>query len=98
MLRLSVPTGVRLDDSSSLDLEIGGAEGNVTLALSRLGRCVAWLGRLPEQHLGEIVLRTLRADGVERRTSAWASTLLSTLPLPARYTSSTTGPTPPLRE
>jgi 2-dehydro-3-deoxygluconokinase len=65
MLRLSVPTGARLDDSSSLDLEIVGAEGNVTLALSRLGRCVAWLGRLPEQHLGEIVLRTLRADGVD---------------------------------
>ena len=65
MVRLSVPTGARLDDARSLDLEMGGAEGNVSIALARLGRRVSWLGRLPENSLGEYVVRTLRADGVD---------------------------------
>lgn len=65
MVRLSVPTGARLDDARALDLEMGGAEGNVSIALSRLGRRVSWLGRLPHNSLGEYVVRTLRADGVD---------------------------------
>ena len=73
MVRLSVPTGERLDDAESLTMEIGGAEGNLSIALARLGRSVAWLGRLPLNSLGEYVVRTLRADGVNvsgvRRTA-----------------------------
>ena len=65
MLRLSVPTGERLSNASSLDVEIGGAEGNVSIALARLGRSVSWLGRLPDHALGEHVVRALRADGVD---------------------------------
>ena len=33
MLRLSVPLGTRLDNMSSLDVEVGGAESNVCVAL-----------------------------------------------------------------
>lgn len=65
MLRLSVPTGRRLDDTRSLELEIGGAESNVCVALARLDRRVGWVGRLPDQALGNAVLRALRADGVD---------------------------------
>jgi 2-dehydro-3-deoxygluconokinase len=65
MLRLSVPIGRRLADSRSLDLEIGGAESNVCVALARLGRRSAWVSRLPAQALGNAVLRSLRADGVD---------------------------------
>jgi 2-dehydro-3-deoxygluconokinase len=65
MLRLSVPLGRRLADSRSLDLEIGGAESNVCVALSRLRRRCGWISRLPDQALGDAVLRSLRADGVD---------------------------------
>ena len=65
MLRLSVPVGRRLDDARALDLEAGGAEGNVCVALARLGWRVGWVGRLPDHALGSIIVRILRADGVD---------------------------------
>jgi 2-dehydro-3-deoxygluconokinase len=65
MLRLSVPTGLRLDDARALDVQIGGAEGNLCVALARLGRRSGWVGRLPDHALGGAVLRTYRADGVD---------------------------------
>ncbi len=65
MLRLSVPVGARLDDMRSLDVEIGGAEGNVCVALARLGRRTGWVSRLPDHSLGHYVVRGLRADGVD---------------------------------
>jgi 2-dehydro-3-deoxygluconokinase len=65
MLRLSVPIGARLAEARRLDLEVGGAESNVCVALSRLGRHTAWQSRLPDHALGDGVLRALRADGVD---------------------------------
>lgn len=65
MLRLSVPIGMRLDDMRTLDVEIGGAEGNVCVALARLGRRCGWASRLPDHALGHCVVRGLRADGVD---------------------------------
>lgn len=65
MLRLSVPVGRRLDDARTLEIEVGGAESNVCVALARLGRRVIWASRLPDSALGRNVLRTLRADGVD---------------------------------
>jgi 2-dehydro-3-deoxygluconokinase len=65
MLRLSVPSGARLDDTRRFDVEIGGAESNVCVALARLGRRCGWVGRLPANPLGNAVLRALRSDGVD---------------------------------
>lgn len=65
MLRLSVPIGMRLADTRAFDVEIGGAESNVCVALSRLGRRCGWASRLPDHALGDAVLRVLRADGVD---------------------------------
>jgi 2-dehydro-3-deoxygluconokinase len=65
MLRLSVPTGERLDDARRLEVEYGGAECNTCVALARLGRRTGWLSRLPDHALGNAVLRALRADGVD---------------------------------
>lgn len=65
MLRLSVPLGSRLSDLRQLDVEIGGAESNVCVALARLGRTTSWQSRLPEHALADAVLRALRADGVD---------------------------------
>jgi 2-dehydro-3-deoxygluconokinase len=65
MLRLSVPVGRRLKDARQLDLEVGGAESNVCVAMAQLGWRCGWVGRLPDSALGDIVLRVLRADGVD---------------------------------
>jgi 2-dehydro-3-deoxygluconokinase len=46
-------------------LGIGGAESNVAIGLRRLGRSVAWVGRVGDDSLGELVVRELRAEGVD---------------------------------
>lgn len=65
MLRLSVPTGRRLDDTRTLDMEIAGAESNVSVALARLGWHVGWVSRMPDHALANAILRALRSDGVD---------------------------------
>ena len=65
MLRLSVPTGRRLDDTRMLDMELAGAESNVSVALSRLGWRTGWVSRMPDHALANAILRALRSDGVD---------------------------------
>lgn len=65
MLRLSVPTGHRLDDTRSLDMELAGAESNVSVALARLGWRTGWVSRMPDHALANAILRALRSDGVD---------------------------------
>jgi len=65
MLRLCVPTGRRLDDTRLLDMEIAGAESNVSVALARLGWRTGWVSRMPDHALGNAILRALRSDGVD---------------------------------
>ena len=65
MLRLSVPAGRRLDDTRKLDMELAGAESNVSVALARLGWRVGWVSRMPDHALSDAILRALRSDGVD---------------------------------
>jgi len=65
MLRFSVPTGKRLDDTRSLDMELAGAESNVSVALARLDWRVGWVSRMPDHALANALLRALRSDGVD---------------------------------
>jgi 2-dehydro-3-deoxygluconokinase len=65
MLRLSVPAGRRLDDTRMLDMELAGAESNVSVALARLGWRVGWVSRMPNHALSNAILRALRSDGVD---------------------------------
>ncbi len=46
---------------------VAGAESNVAIGLARLGHDVAWAGQVGSDELGELVLRTLRAEGVDVR-------------------------------
>ena len=65
MLRLSVPTGRRLDDTRMLDMELAGAESNVSVALARLGWKSGWFSRMPDHALAHAIIRALRSDGVD---------------------------------
>ncbi|MCW2904319.1 MAG: sugar kinase [Streptosporangiaceae bacterium] len=49
----------------NLTLSVAGAESNVAIGLARLGHSVRWAGVLGADEFGELVLRTLRAEGVE---------------------------------
>ncbi|MEV0641604.1 sugar kinase [Streptomyces sp. NPDC050619] len=49
----------------NLGLSIAGAESNVAIGLARLGHRVRWAGRVGADELGALVLRTLRAEGVD---------------------------------
>jgi 2-dehydro-3-deoxygluconokinase len=48
-----------------LTLSIAGAETNVAIGLARLGHRVRWAGVVGADELGALVLRTLRAEGVD---------------------------------
>ncbi|MGW6273317.1 sugar kinase [Streptomyces sp. NPDC055060] len=49
----------------SMDVSIAGAESNVAIGLARLGHAARWAGAVGEDEAGELVLRTLRAEGVD---------------------------------
>ncbi|MFJ9853982.1 sugar kinase [Streptomyces sp. NPDC101150] len=49
----------------TMAVSIAGAESNVAIGLSRLGHPVRWAGAVGDDEAGQLVLRTLRAEGVE---------------------------------
>jgi 2-dehydro-3-deoxygluconokinase len=55
----------RLRLGAPLATSVAGAESNVAIGLARLGHSVGFLGAVGTDELGELVLRTLRAEGVE---------------------------------
>ncbi|MFJ4531400.1 sugar kinase [Streptomyces libani] len=48
----------------TMNVSIAGAESNVAIGLARLGHDVRWAGAVGEDEAGQLVLRTLRAEGV----------------------------------
>jgi sugar/nucleoside kinase (ribokinase family) len=50
-----------------LELRIAGAESNYAVALRRLGVDVAWVSRLGDDPLGDLVVSALEAEGVDLR-------------------------------
>jgi 2-dehydro-3-deoxygluconokinase len=71
LLRLSPPNQQRLEQARSFDICVGGSELNVGCLLSRLGRRVAWVSRLPAGPLGRIVDGEARRHGVDTRWVRW---------------------------
>lgn len=49
----------------NLTLRLAGAESNVAIGLARLGHAVAWAGRVGADPFGDLILRELRAEGVD---------------------------------
>jgi 2-dehydro-3-deoxygluconokinase len=63
MAVLRGPGPLRL--GGSLELSVAGAEANVAIGLARLGHQAGWVGRVGADEPGELVRRTLRAEGVD---------------------------------
>jgi len=64
MVRLAPPNFKRIEQATSLDLQIGGAELNTAVCVSRLGHSVAWVSRLTNNPLGRMIANRGREAGV----------------------------------
>ncbi len=64
MVRLASPNFQRLEQASTLEVKVGGAELNTAVALARLGRKTAWVSRLTDNALGRLVAGRAREAGV----------------------------------
>lgn len=64
LLRLTPPGHLRLEQATTLELEVGGAELNTAVGLARLGHRTAWVSRLPDSPLGRMMAGRVRAAGV----------------------------------
>jgi len=73
MIRLSPPGFQRLEQTSSLDVQVGGGELNVAVAVSRLGLSSAWVSKLPENALGRLIRNKAREQGVDTSHIVWSN-------------------------
>jgi 2-dehydro-3-deoxygluconokinase len=65
LLRLSAPRGEALLQNARLGAHFGGAEGNVAVALARLGHPSAMVSAVPDDALGDAAIESLRKAGVD---------------------------------
>jgi len=72
LLRLSVPSGKRLEAAQQLDLFPAGAEANVMSLLARLERKTHWAGALPQNPLGHLAANALQTAGVDTSGIIWS--------------------------
>jgi 2-dehydro-3-deoxygluconokinase len=56
-----------LRHATSLTVGAAGAESNMAIGLRRLGASVAWIGRVGDDELGQLVLARLRGEDVDVR-------------------------------
>ena len=71
LLRLSVPSGERLENTNHLDVYPAGTETNVLSLLSCLERKTYWAGALPRNSLGRLAANALRTAGVDTNGILW---------------------------
>jgi 2-dehydro-3-deoxygluconokinase len=69
MIRLTPPGALRLEQTATLDLDVGGAELNTLVGLSRLGVATAWLSKLPDTPLGRLIASRGGRRGPARRAA-----------------------------
>jgi 2-dehydro-3-deoxygluconokinase len=62
---------LRLEQTTHLDVEVGGAESNVAIGLARLGLRVAWLSRLTANPLGRVLVQSIAQQGVDTSWVVW---------------------------
>jgi 2-dehydro-3-deoxygluconokinase len=73
MIRLAPPHFQRLEQTTSLDVQIGGGELNVAVGVARLGLKSTWVSRLPKNPLGRLMESRVRQAGVDTSHLVWAS-------------------------
>ncbi len=72
MMRLTPPGFLRIEQTQSFDIWVGGTESNTAVGLARLGMRVAWLSRLPRSPLGRYISNRIAQYGVDVNHVVWA--------------------------
>lgn len=65
MLRLSPPGYERFLQSSTFDIQYGGAEANVAASLAQLGHHTHFISKTPDNSIGDAAISTLQKLGVD---------------------------------
>ena len=73
MIRLSPPHFQRLEQTATLDVQVGGGELNVAVGVARLGLTSAWVSRLPQNALGRLAENRVRQAGVDTSHLVWTT-------------------------
>ncbi|QMU76494.1 sugar kinase [Streptacidiphilus sp. PB12-B1b] len=63
----SIRTRAPMRLGGTAQLSVAGSESNVAIGLARLGHHVSWVGVVGDDQPGSLILRTLRAEGVDTR-------------------------------
>jgi 2-dehydro-3-deoxygluconokinase len=71
MLRLASPPFRRLEQTSTLEVTVGGSELSVAAGVCRLGLSATWVSRLPDNPLGRVVRNKARELGVDTSFVIW---------------------------
>ena len=72
MMRLTPPGFLRIEQTNTFDIWVGGTESNTAVGLARLGMDVAWLSRLPASPLGRYICNRIAQYGVDVSNVVWA--------------------------
>jgi len=72
MVRLSPPHFQRLEQTQALDLNVGGAELNVAVGVTRFGMKSAWVSKLPKNPLGYLIRDRAQEFGVDCSHIVWS--------------------------
>jgi 2-dehydro-3-deoxygluconokinase len=65
MVSLVATASGPLAEAGSFDRHVAGAESNVAVGLARLGRRVAYIGRVGDDGFGTAIVRRLRGEGID---------------------------------
>jgi len=72
MLRLSPPNYMRLEQTNSFDVNVGGSELNTSVGVARFGMKTAWITKLVNSPLGKMVANKAREHGIDTSHIVWA--------------------------
>ena len=73
MMRLTPPGDLRIEQTRTFDIWVGGTESNTAVGLSRVGMNVAWLSRLPASPMGRYIANRIAQYGVDVSHVVWAA-------------------------
>ena len=72
MVRLSPPNFQRLEQTRNLNVNVGGAELNVAVGVTRFGLKSAWVSKLPKNSLGYMIRDRAQEFGVDCSHIVWS--------------------------
>lgn len=72
MMRLTPPGYLRIEQTTTFNIWVGGTESNTAIGLARLGMNAAWFSRLPASPMGRYVSNRVQQYGVDTSHIVWA--------------------------